>query len=184
MFRGDMIELGDFELTTPVMRVSDPCYSRDVWCCGTIDNCQVGTWESAILKSDDPECDHRVSALIVRVKNRKAPKFTAINRAMCNGTGTWKKCGFEVGVDSGQAGFFDEAHYQDEDCIAKLGVTDRKYDDLWYTYCCNLTLSEMSAGILPYGTVSTSGFGDGGYDCIIHHDAAGKVDFAFIIFLD
>ena len=28
----EFIDLGEFEMTSPVMRVSDPCYERDVWC--------------------------------------------------------------------------------------------------------------------------------------------------------
>lgn len=41
----EFIDLGEFEMTSPVMRVSDPCYERDVWCCGTVDHCKLGTWE-------------------------------------------------------------------------------------------------------------------------------------------
>ena len=28
--------LGEFEVTSGVLRVSDPCYERDTWCAGTI----------------------------------------------------------------------------------------------------------------------------------------------------
>lgn len=34
-FPGEMTVLVGFEMTSQTMRVSDPCYDRDVWCCGT-----------------------------------------------------------------------------------------------------------------------------------------------------
>ena len=48
----EFIDLGEFEMTSPVMRVSDPCYERDVWCCGTVDHCKLGTWEAGVLKTN------------------------------------------------------------------------------------------------------------------------------------
>ena len=47
----------------------------------------------------------------------------------------------------------------------------------------DITLSKMSAGVLPYGAVSSSGFGDGGYTCYTHADENGVIDFAFIVFI-
>ena len=55
--------------------------------------------------------------------------------------------------------------------------------DLWYRHVCDITLSKMSAGVLPYGAVSSSGFGDGGYTCYTHADENGVIDFAFIVFI-
>ena len=43
---GSLSALGEFELTGPNLRVSDPCYERNVWCCGVLSNCVVGTWEA------------------------------------------------------------------------------------------------------------------------------------------
>lgn len=45
-FSGEMTVLGGFEMTSQTMRVSDPCYDRDVWCCGTFGKCKTGTWEA------------------------------------------------------------------------------------------------------------------------------------------
>ena len=53
-FPGEMTVLGDFEMTSQIMRVSDPCYDRDVWCCGTFGKCKTGTWEAGVLKTDIP----------------------------------------------------------------------------------------------------------------------------------
>ena len=51
-FPGEMTVLGGFEMTSQTMRVSDPCYDRDVWCCGTFGKCKTGTWEAGVLKTD------------------------------------------------------------------------------------------------------------------------------------
>lgn len=48
-FPGEMTVLGGFEMTSQTMRVSDPCYDRDVWCCGTFGKCKTGTWEAGVL---------------------------------------------------------------------------------------------------------------------------------------
>ena len=122
----EFIDLGEFEMTSPVMRVSDPCYERDVWCCGTVDHCKLGT---------------------------------------------------------GQAGFFDDAFYQNDTVFEDLPAPGFAIGDLWYRHVCDITLSKMSAGVLPYGAVSSSGFGDGGYTCYTHADENGVIDFAFIVFI-
>lgn len=62
----EFIDLGEFEMTSPVMRVSDPCYERDVWCCGTLDHCKLGTWEAGVLKTDESEWGTRCAVLAVR----------------------------------------------------------------------------------------------------------------------
>ena len=66
------INLGEFEMTSPVMRVSDPCYERDVWCCGTVDHCKLGTWEAGVLKTDEGEWGTRCAVLAVRHKDMLA----------------------------------------------------------------------------------------------------------------
>ena len=78
----EFINLGEFEMTSPVMRVSDPCYERDVWCCGTVDHCKLGTWEAGVLKTDEGEWGTRCAVLAVRHKDdqRKDDTFMSINR--------------------------------------------------------------------------------------------------------
>lgn len=165
-----------------MLRISDPCYDRNVWCCGTIQNCLPGTWEASILTKDEGSWGHRISVLTAR--HVTGPKHTAINRAVCNGSGAWSVCDVEIGVDSGQAGIFDEAHYQDNTVFAPGTKCEHEFGDLWYSYCCDLTLSPLHAGVLPFGAVSTSGYGDGGYTAVKHCNCKGEVDFVFIVFID
>ena len=57
-----------------------------------------------------------------------------------------------VGVDSGQMGIY----------VIGDDRPDTEHAD--YDKICDLTLGEMAAGLLPYGVVSSSGFGDGQYE--------------------
>lgn len=86
----------------------------------------------------------------------------------------WHAALFEVGVDSGQAGFFDDARFK------KHNGGD---DESFYEKACDTTLSRMQAGVIDEGAVCNSGYGDGGYVCIFHNsnDEDGLVDFAYII---
>ena len=116
----EFINLGEFEMTSPVMRVSDPCYERDVWCCGTVDHCKLGTWEAGVLKTDEGEWGTRCAVLAVRHKDT-GPDFNVIRLGKVRKVAC--KCveqSFEVGVDSGQAGFFDDAFYQNDTVFEEL----------------------------------------------------------------
>jgi hypothetical protein len=88
---------------------------------------------------------------------------------------------FEVGVDSGQAGIFDVDHYKDDSVFGnKKPKFERSTLDesgnKWYAFCCDATLyTKYTAGVIPYGAVSSSGFGDGGYPCIYWTDESGEI---------
>jgi hypothetical protein len=66
-----------------------------------------------------------------------------------------------VGVDSGQAGFFDCAQYIEQGSY--------KYDSPVYSAICALTCDKgdmggaVVSGDLTFGSVSSTGYGDGGY---------------------
>lgn len=56
-------------------------------------------------------------------------------------------------------------------------------DDLWYSSCCDLTLSEIGAGVIPGGAVSSSGYGDGGYVASISTDDNSEIVAIRIVFI-
>ena len=162
-FPGEMTVLGGFEMTSQTMRVSDPCYDRDVWCCGTFGKCKTGTWEAGVLKTDMGDWGVRCAVLAVRHKET-GPDYSVIRqRKVYQMKDGWLEQPIDVGVDSGQAGFYDEAFYQDNSIFKGMPEPEHDYGDLWYNHACDITLSEMSAGVMPYGVVSSSGFGDGSY---------------------
>lgn len=95
----------------------------------------------------------------------------------------YEKSGIDVGVDSGQAGFFDAENYgslfinnggKHEECE----VFEAFYKDI-----CDKTLSKDQFGAVEFGVASSSGYGDGGYDCYFKRDEAGEVIAATIIFI-
>lgn len=170
------------------MRVSDPCYDRTTWCSGTVPNCLTGRWGAAVAYSDEGPMGRRVSLLAAK-HHRSVRSF-----GICNGvwadendvccTGEWEFCRFEVGVDSGQAGLFDEAHYQNEHVFDGHPAPNSNYGGIWYNYCYDQTLGKRPAGTIPYGAISCSGFGDGGYTALIHKDANGQTDCVIIVYLE
>jgi hypothetical protein len=144
------------------VRVSDPCYGTGVWCSGVVDNVKEGTYNVDVEISDEGMWGERVKSL------------TAIHSDY-NGHSVIVKAGFEVGVDSGQAGIYDEDYYNQyhsgDDC-----------NEDWYEEICNLTD--------PFGTkdgkcvVSSSGYGDGGYDCYLLKDKNNEVVGFQIVFIE
>lgn len=173
--------IGSFELTQPNMRVSDPCFNKDVWCSRVLPNCQPGTWEAAIAHIDSNFWGHRVGALVVR--HTDGPAFKRFESVRFDRVPK----GIEIfpddaGVDSGQCGFFDDAFFRDDkDCEGIETTVD--YGSPWYNVCCDITLSEEMGGIIPHGAVSSSGAGDGGYP-IYYIEKDGQVAAAMLQFLD
>lgn len=79
---------------------------------------------------------------------------------------------FIVGVDSGQAGFFDEEYFR-KNCESEN----------WYSRICRMTESDNRCGCLNnLCAVSESGYGDGGYTCYTARDNDGMVVAADLVF--
>jgi len=190
----EYINLGSFTMTGEVMRVSDPCYDRGVWCCGTIENCKTGKWNGMIARQDEGDWGVRVAMVAAIHKSSRVNKDTLdrIKTASVDEeTGDWsvsfpkdwKEGGFEVGVDSGQAGLFDELMYDEDEQFDGCEPPRANYGSLFYNYCCDLTLTEPGGGVIPNGVVSRSGYGDGSYVPFYHCAKDGKVNAVVILFL-
>ena len=90
---------------------------------------------------------------------------------------TWAESDIHVGVDSGQAGFFDYALF-DQMCGSEA-VKDKFYDEV-----CALTCDTQGQwGVHPVGCVSSTGWGDGSYDCLVRRDEEGRAIEAIIIYM-
>jgi len=155
-----------FEITSGKMVLSDPCYKIPTWCQGVVDRVKNGTWVTEVNKTDQGGWGERVSYLVAF--NEQALKENpALKETLVNGWG--KQLPFNFGVDSGQFGFFDNEHYQNDKSAMDLtkydfGDTyDQESGDSWYRAVSNLTLADEQWGVLPFGVVSSSGFGDGSY---------------------
>lgn len=189
MAKTQLIPIGSFELTTPRMLVTDPCYEPDTFGMGELNNCITGTWDAYIRLSDEGEWGKRVATIIVKARDTEgAPSMGNIRRNMRFLPSGFKELRGCIGVDSGQAGFFDAQNYQRNDSVDGVATTfpfDERWGDMspWYKTCCDRTFSEEQAGVIPFGAVSSSGYGDGAYTCGYHENLDGKADMAFITFI-
>ena len=90
---------------------------------------------------------------------------------------TWVDSDIDVGVDSGQAGFFDYALF-DQVCGSEP-VKEKFYDEV-----CDLTLeTDGNWGVHPVGCVSSTGYGDGSYTCLVRRDEEGRAIEAIIVYM-
>lgn len=179
-YKTELTQLGKFSIAGK-MKVSDPCYGTDVWCSGILDT-KPGVWEAAVLVLDNKATGgwgDRVAVLAAKHEDCPLPLAThTINYTLYElsplPSKGWKIADFEVGVDSGQAGFYDNDNF-----VARNGGEDGD----WYDKMGSITLSKAKAGVFGDGVVTSSGYGDGGYPCICHTGADDKVDFAYVVFI-
>jgi len=158
------IALGTFEVTSGELVVSDPCYSLGTWCAGTIIDVKNGEWEAKVENRDEGLWGSRCAELVAYHTDHQ------FNH------GPWEKASFDVGVDSGQAGIFDKPFFNSHD---EYGG----FNDNWYEEVCQITLKDPGAGVLKGGVVSSSGYGDGGYDAFAAKDSNGAVVAVKIVFI-
>jgi hypothetical protein len=166
------ISLGSFQLGSGQMAVSDPCYDRsssdDMR--GELSNVKNGTWNAFSLRGDVPMWGDRIHELQVLHESISY-------EAASNDTWTQEKS-FHVGVDSGQAGFFDNAKYPYGN-IGEYGETET-----FYGRVCETTMGGSSGGIIEdFGVASSTGYGDGCYQCFVLRNEQDEIVGSKIIFI-
>jgi len=148
--------LGDFEIESGEILINDPCYYHDEYKLGSGVGIKAkkGIWKSHIIKVYKKLWGRRITVLYACHENYKAEI----------GKPGWIALEVGTGVDSGQAGIFDLKYFNDSSIINEKIEKPLTGDNEWYDLCCNRTLdTEFNAGIIPFGVVSSSGFGDGYY---------------------
>ncbi len=146
------------------VRVTDPCYDMEVWCAGDLEDVYPGTYECRCEHADEGAWGNRIANIEIRHEDFL---FCEPNEAT----------DFEVGVDSGQAGFFDYDYYKN---VQSSEIKENRF----YENVCDTTLSSEQAGIIDnVGFVSSSGYGDGGYTCYIGKNSDGKIVSMKIVFI-
>ena len=96
-----LISLGKFEVVSPVLRISDPCYDKKTWCAGTVKKVKRGTWKAQVLKIDQEDN-----------WGNRCRKLIAVHSSFNRSKVTIQKLNIDVGVDSGCAGIFDDKFYK------------------------------------------------------------------------
>lgn len=135
-----MLDSNLFEITSGKVCITDPCYTKKTWCSAW--NIPV---ENGIWKAEVEEKHGRIEKLICELKD-----------AIINNLAE-ELISSIIGVDSGQCGIFDQEKYPDE------GTGSFEDNETFYGKCCEITLRDSSWGVLKFGVVSSSGWGDGTY---------------------
>ncbi|MED1789914.1 DUF4241 domain-containing protein [Brevibacillus laterosporus] len=165
-----IVNLGTFQITSGTLVISDPCYECQQGISGIVEEATIGTWIGIIDQIDIGDWGERCAYVCAYHKSIDIEQVT-----------NWEACDFIVGVDSGQAGIFEHQIYRVDDSV--IGETKFMPEDRWYSSCCDQTLGEPKAGVINGGVVSSSGFGDGGYEAFIAKNAEGKVIAVQIVFI-
>jgi hypothetical protein len=167
--------LGFFEVLSGFVDVSDPCYDTGVGCRATKIPTRNGTYTATVIKTGHGEEEGRCKVLEAVLDDAK---------------GEWVQTEHDIGVDSGQAGIFDSKYYKDDQVGRKWKKKQPEEDNMeicedepWYSMCCDLTCGKMHAGVVPYGAVSSSGYGDGGYTLWVRMEDKLATGFR-IVFID
>ena len=147
-------KIGKFKTSSDVLRITDPCYDKKVWCTGLLNNCKIGEWSGFLNYSDEGDWGIRVAECIAI-----SGDFSVEEAQILLDSYIWENSNISVGVDSGQCGIFEDSKYPK----SKTGEYGDKHS--FYGKCCDLTLSVKQGGVLDFGIVSSSGYGDGSYDC-------------------
>lgn len=153
--------LGTFENVIGTMIAADPCYDHETVANENagVRHVKTGVWHAFANKTDEGEWGVRVASLLVIHEDYLDYSIFDLKISK-------KKYG--IPVDSGQAGFFDAYHHLDNDVIT--WTPQHNYRDPWYNACCDATLGDEQAGVIPYGAVASSGYGDGYYPAYIWRD--------------
>lgn len=164
----ELYKLGNFINESGVLFISDPCYDIDTWCTARV-KAKTGEWISFVEKSDEGDWGNRCAVLFAYHKDYPLTDSDDIN-INCSG----------IGVDSGQAGIFDEKYFKDDSVATPSNFIP---DEPWYSMCCSKTLSKKQADVIPYGAVSSSGYGDGVYSYYVKENESGEVVAVKIVFI-
>ena len=175
-----------FVVTSGALRVTDPCYDLTTWCSGQLQNVKNGTWNAQVgFHQDEFEknTSSKPSAYVGRVAYIHIYHDSVVPQKIDEmNNGVWRLADFEVGVDSGQAGFFDLDFYKEQ-------KEDESRDRVFYNQVCRLTCDmdnagvDRSFGVVERGAVTSSGYGDGSYDCYFRLDEDKQVVEAIIVFI-
>jgi hypothetical protein len=190
MKKGNRV-LGEFDLQSGKLQVSDPCYKDGTKVLKAV----KGKWIGHVSH------DEHGRPIQLLTFSKVEPK-----------EGGWYRARFSCPVDSGQVGIFDQDHFQKESCVEGLHKVfeDDPYHNDFYRACCGITLGKKStnkhftvfegkrrykyqyeydpkfiqAGVCKHGVNSSTTYGDGTYPVYLQKNADGKVVGVRVVFSD
>ncbi len=162
--------IGTFAVDSGLLTVGDPgyinaCLRFHVPLVGA----KTGTWRATVLRAHVPGRGERCAALIAHHASYPCSLDNPI----------WRPVG-SLDVEYAIAGIFDSAHYYEGVVDASVIDEARVDENPWYAACARRAhgrgaYDDRGAGVLPFGCVSSTGFGDGGYTCYAFRAADGEV---------
>lgn len=176
-----------FRVSSGALIVSDPCYTDVVEYLpqnfvGILSPALNGEWLAEVEYYLDPEEAQRVDQhlRLVRAHDSGLPdgpykgrvSQLIVRHSSVELLKSWKLAPFHVGVDAGVAGVFDFSEYMD-------AHTDEAFEE-WYNRCVidrcgnDLVATKVLHGS-PFGAYSSSGWGDGAYNCFYQCIPKGAV---------
>lgn len=176
-----MKEIGNFKVETGEVIVSDPCYEIGTDCATELKNVKNGNWKAALVQSDEGDWGIRNAVLIAHHEDFKLKGFEK-----------WIEASELIGVDSGQAGFYDKKSFRNNEPVGEIvnrvGFSENDLSEdggKFYALNCDLTLeTELRAGVMSHGVVSSTGFGDGGYPLFYLLNEDKQVEALKVVFID
>jgi hypothetical protein len=173
-----------FEVVSGKMILSDPCYTLGTWCQGVVENVKNGEWIGIAETTNQGSWGDRISMLLSMNVDAMEKNPNLEQELITSG----EPLPFDGGVDSGQFGHFDFDNYRkDELAINLVKAFEDDYStevgDEWYRACCEITI-HRNFGVMPFGIVSSSGFGDGAYTTYGIKDDSGQYVGFMTIFID
>ncbi|WP_224372658.1 hypothetical protein [Hyalangium versicolor] len=165
--------VGEFELPSGQARVSDPGYEKSSDFGVKVFAAKSGKWRAAIRRSYEKELGVRVAELMVLHDSVKPERIL------------WTDSGLKVSVDSGTAGVFDDGRYRDDGLVTpQPQEKSAEPGESWYEkFVMGLYVKHVDAQTIPFGVVSSAGFGDGGYRCFVSYGLDKKVEAIRIVFI-
>ena len=176
--------LGEFEVESGILVVSDPCYNLGSNWNFELENVKCGIWEAFAQYSDEDDFGIRIAALGVKQIDQEmdiSEMELEDNYYIDDDIFDW--INDRIGVDSVQVSIVDKKYYRNDEELQDYTCDFTFGDSKWYNLCCNKSLSEESAGMIPGGVVSESGFGDGCYEAALHVNGFGKIDMVTVYFI-
>lgn len=104
--------LGEFKNESGIFRLSDPCFGKDIWCAGET-KAQVGAWQGYAVKKEMGDWGSRSISLYAFHESVNSRVFYDNVEMWVKDYDGWDELQFEVGVESGQAGIFDDLYYNE-----------------------------------------------------------------------
>lgn len=181
------VALGSFTTSSGILVSTDPAY--DLQTAGipglgaVLEKCKQGTWMAvSIQKKFNKDKWFMPSELVVH--HESCRDWTTLK---------WEEVPKGVGADTAQVGIWDREHFSDDTLVPKdknwineKGEVTGPWvpEQMWYSWCCELTSGGNFAAVMPYGVVSRSGYGDGGYPLFVSRNVDGLIIAVLVRFVD